>query len=58
MPPPEKGIPLREEDLRTLIQWIDLGAQFEPVKPPASPVTASPAQAQSSTVGKPELLKQ
>jgi hypothetical protein len=32
MPPPDKGRPLRPEDARTLIQWIDLGAQYEAVK--------------------------
>jgi hypothetical protein len=32
MPPPDKGRPLRPEDVRTLIQWIDLGAQYEAVK--------------------------
>jgi hypothetical protein len=30
MPPPGEGRPLSAEDLRTLVQWIDLGAQFEP----------------------------
>jgi hypothetical protein len=29
MPPPGKGKPLRVEALRTFIQWIDLGAQYE-----------------------------
>jgi hypothetical protein len=33
MPPPGKGTPPNAEDLRTLIQWIDMGAQFEAVKP-------------------------
>jgi len=32
MPPPGKGTPLRAEDVRTFIQWIDLGAQFEAVQ--------------------------
>jgi hypothetical protein len=32
MPPPGKGSPLREEELWTLVQWIDLGAQYERVK--------------------------
>jgi hypothetical protein len=30
MPPPDAGAPLSAEALRTLVQWIDLGAQFEP----------------------------
>jgi hypothetical protein len=29
MPPPGKGRPLSPEALRTIVQWIDLGAQFE-----------------------------
>lgn len=33
MPPPGKGPPLGPEELRTLIQWIDLGAQLDAVKP-------------------------
>jgi hypothetical protein len=53
MPPSGKGSPLREEEVRTLIQWIDLGAQLEAVKPPASPVTA-----QSATSGESVTLKQ
>jgi len=28
-----KGLPLSDEELRTVIQWIDMGAQFEAVKP-------------------------
>jgi hypothetical protein len=36
MPPPGKGQQVREEEMRTVIQWIDLGAQFEPVKPTTS----------------------
>jgi hypothetical protein len=35
MPPPDKGAPLSAEELRTMIQWIDLGAQLEAVKPAA-----------------------
>ena len=34
MPPPGKGVPLRPEDRRTIIQWIDLGAPFDPPNPP------------------------
>jgi hypothetical protein len=33
MPPLGKGLPLSDEELRTVIQWIDMGAQFEAVKP-------------------------
>jgi hypothetical protein len=33
MPPPGKGTPLNEEELKTVIQWIDLGAQYEAVEP-------------------------
>lgn len=29
MPPQDKSIPLRPEQIRTLIQWIDLGAPFD-----------------------------
>jgi hypothetical protein len=29
MPPPGKGQPLSPEALRTIVQWIDLGAQFD-----------------------------
>ena len=29
MPPAGKGKPLRAEDLRTLAQWIDLGAPYD-----------------------------
>jgi len=31
MPPPGKGAPISEEELRTIVQWIDLGAQYETV---------------------------
>lgn len=31
MPPPGQGLPLSAEALRTIIQWIDLGAQYEAV---------------------------
>jgi hypothetical protein len=33
MPPPGKGSPLDNEELRTVIQWIDMGAQYEAVGP-------------------------
>jgi hypothetical protein len=33
MPPAGKGLPLSDEELRTVIQWIDMGAQLEAVKP-------------------------
>jgi len=44
MPPPGKGTPLRAEEVRTVIQWIDLGAQYaapETTEPPAVVVRAS-----------------
>lgn len=34
MPPAGKGPGLREEELRTIIQWIDLGAQYQPAPVP------------------------
>ena len=37
MPPPGKGEPLNAEELRTIVQWIDLGAQYEAPAAPASP---------------------
>jgi len=40
MPPPGAGPPLSPEIVRTLIQWIDMGAQFDPATPP-TPATAS-----------------
>ena len=33
MPHPSKGTSLSEEELRTIVQWIDMGAQFDAVKP-------------------------
>jgi hypothetical protein len=38
MPPPGKGDPLTPEELRTLVQWIDLGAAFEAPKPATPPI--------------------
>ena len=37
MPPPGKGSPLNDEDVRTIVQWIDLGATY------AAPSAARPA---------------
>jgi len=37
MPPPGKGRPLSAEELRTIIQWIDMGAQYQALQVPASP---------------------
>jgi hypothetical protein len=34
MPPPDKGGPLKPEELRTIIQWIDMGAPYEVLLPP------------------------
>lgn len=41
MPPPDKGRPLSPEQLRTLIQWIDLGAPYATPTPvlPVNSVT-------------------
>ena len=42
MPPPGKGTPLMEEELRTLFQWIDLGAPYvtlRSLKPASQPVS-------------------
>jgi hypothetical protein len=44
MPPPGNGSPLREEELLTFIQWIDMGAQLEAVRPPESPAAAQQTQ--------------
>jgi len=33
MPPADQGGPLNEDELRTLVEWIDLGAPWETVKP-------------------------
>jgi hypothetical protein len=42
MPPPGSGTPLTPAEIRTLIQWIDLGAQFDPpTVPPAAPQPSS-----------------
>jgi len=41
MPPPGKGTPLNDEELRTCVQWIDLGAQYEAVKANEPPVAAA-----------------
>ena len=37
MPPPGEGKPLSAEALRTIVQWIDLGAQYAAPATPASP---------------------
>ncbi len=41
MPPPDKGRPLRPEQIRTLIQWMDLGAPYATPTPvvPVNSVT-------------------
>jgi hypothetical protein len=41
MPPPDKGGPLSDEEIRVFVEWIDLGASWEAVKtiapePPAT----------------------
>lgn len=56
MPPPGKGTPLRSEQVRTLIQWIDLGAQFDTVEFPLS--SAAPrAQVPSAASAEPPGLR-
>jgi len=43
MPPPGQGHPLSEEEQRTIIQWIDMGAQFEsPAAPGNTKLTENP----------------
>jgi hypothetical protein len=46
MPPAGKGSPLSEEELRTIIQWIDMGAQYEAANKTEAPVAAKQTQAQ------------
>jgi len=44
MPPPGKGTPLSEAELRTVIQWVDMGAPYEnatPAQPDGKNATAS-----------------
>jgi hypothetical protein len=45
MPPPGAGAPLSPETILTLIQWIDMGAQFDPAASAASetPTLSPPA---------------
>jgi hypothetical protein len=45
MPPAGAGAPLSPETIRTLIQWIDMGAQFDPLSPTdsESPTSSPPA---------------
>jgi hypothetical protein len=44
MPPPGKREPLAEEDIHTLAQWVDLGAQYEAVKTKGQPPITRPIQ--------------
>jgi hypothetical protein len=37
MPPTDKGTPLTEDEVRTFVEWVDLGAPWETVKTPAPP---------------------
>ena len=46
MPPPEKGGPLSDEEIRTLIEWIDLGAAWE--TPPGSDSESSAGDQRTS----------
>jgi hypothetical protein len=44
MPPPGKGDPLAEEEIGALVQWVDLGAQYEGVNTAYPPTITRPAQ--------------
>jgi hypothetical protein len=43
MPPPDRGRPLPAEQVRAIIQWVDMGAQYEAVKA-TEPVAAKAVQ--------------
>jgi hypothetical protein len=45
MPPPGKAAPLTEEELRLLVEWIDLGAAWEAPPPPVEAVAKKPSKA-------------
>ena len=45
MPPSGKGEPLSEEEVRSMVQWVDLGAQWEAVKTADQPAVTKQAQA-------------
>jgi hypothetical protein len=38
------GKPLSEEEIKTLVQWIDLGAPWQAVRPPAPPASTTQVQ--------------
>jgi hypothetical protein len=43
MPPLDKGGPLSDDELRSFVEWIDLGAAWETLKPTeAGPITPKP----------------
>jgi hypothetical protein len=44
MPPPGKGGPLKSEEIRTFVEWIDLGAQWEAVHAADQPPATKQAQ--------------
>lgn len=44
MPPLGHGKPLSEEEIKTLVQWIDLGAPWQAVRPPAPPASTTQVQ--------------
>ncbi len=44
MPPPDKGGPLSEEEIRVFVEWIDLGASWEAVKTNAPEPSATKSQ--------------
>lgn len=44
MPPPDKGGPLSDEEIRVFVEWIDLGASWEAVKTDESKPSATKAQ--------------
>lgn len=51
MPPPGRGSPLGEENIRIVIQWIDLGAPFDPVEPQTTPGATEQGRVSPAAVG-------
>lgn len=46
MPPPDHGKPLSPEEIKTIVQWIDLGAPWQAATPPTPPPSATQTQPQ------------
>jgi hypothetical protein len=42
MPPPSRGKPLSEDELKTIIEWIDMGAEYSDTSTMASGTTTQP----------------